>query len=90
MLLLDREPREHRVLLEHEAQRVIDAADRRAVVQHLAFGRRQQARHHAQQRGLAAARFADDADELAARDVEVDVAQHGQRLRRRRRSRSGA
>src|SRR6185312_8864738 len=75
---LDGEPRKDGVLLEHEAQLVTNARDLRSVVQHLAFGRRQEAGHHPQQCRLAAARFADDADEFAARDLEVDAGQHGE------------
>ena len=48
-------------------------ADRPAVDQHLAGGRRQQAGDDLQERGLAAARGAEQRGQLAARKVDADV-----------------
>src|SRR5688572_17899999 len=48
-----------------------------------ARGRRGDAREHLQQRALAGAVVADDAERLASRDLEVDVAQGPELLARR-------
>ena len=47
-----------------------------SIEQHLALAGRQQTRHDARERGLAAPRFTDDADRVAAQDGHVDVAEH--------------
>ena len=75
----DRQVRIERIGLEHHG----DAAVGRrhdghvgAVDQHAARGRVLQPGDDAQQRGLAAARRADEDDELAVVDLEVDALQH--------------
>ena len=76
-----REVREQRVGLEHDAEvargrrQVRDVAP--ADLDH-AFVLRVEARDRAQQRGLAAARRPEEADELALVDVERDVFQRGE------------
>ena len=57
-------------LLEHHADLGVWAGHRLAVEQHLAGGEAMQPRHRPEQRGLAAARRADDRDDLAIHDVE--------------------
>ena len=72
-----RHVREHRVLLKHDAAvrpRLI--RQRLAVEQHLAARRPLLAEQDPQERGLAAARRADDRDELAGLDVQADVLEH--------------
>src|SRR5262249_27975313 len=61
------------VLLEDERHLVRRLGDEPAAEQDLARARTQQARDALEQRRLAAARRADDADELAGRDRERDV-----------------
>ena len=76
-----RQVREQRVGLEHDAE----VARGRRQVRHVApadldhaFVLRVEARDRAQQRGLAAARGPEEADELALVDVERDVLQGGE------------
>src|SRR4029450_5322034 len=57
-------------------------ADRLALPAHFAARRTQEAAEDVQQRGLAAARGADDADELAGRDFEADVLERVHELAR--------
>ena len=82
-VLFDGQPGEDGVPLEDKSQLVVDAADRLAIVQYLALGRRQQAGHYPQQRRLAATGFADDADKLPVFDRKVDVFEYSERLGRR-------
>jgi hypothetical protein len=67
------------VVLEHHGAVDVGAGDGPAVHQQLAAGVRFQPADGAQQRALAAARGADEGDELVVRDVEVDVLQRVQR-----------
>jgi hypothetical protein len=71
----DGEPREQAVILKHHAAIGAGPGDPAAVHQHLAIARRLEPGDHPQQGGLAATRGADQADELAAADLEVDRAQ---------------
>jgi hypothetical protein len=79
----DRGPRHQRaaVLLEDERQLLGRRRNAPAAQQHLAAGRAQQARDALQERRLAAARRADDADELALAHVERDLPDRVRRLR---------
>lgn len=61
--------------LEQHGDVAAGLGDRRAGHGDLALGDRQQPGDHAEQGGLAAAGAAEDGDELALRDVEVDAAQ---------------
>ena len=72
----DREPGEHAALLKHEDAPRIGAVHRLAVDEDLAARRREEAGHDVQQRGFAAARGAEQADELAFAHFEADVVQH--------------
>ena len=75
-----RQPREQRVALEHHAAVGAGRLDAPAVEQHLAGGRPVEAGDDAQQRALAAARRAEDGDEVVLGDLEVGRAQrHGRR-----------
>ena len=75
-VLVRGQPRQQRVVLEHDAAIGARPADRLAAeLDRPAIGRGQP-RHQADQRRLARARVADDADQLAALDREVDVRQH--------------
>ena len=56
--------------------------DRRAADEDLALRRAIDAGQHVDQRGLAAARFADDGHELAAIDLQIDAVQRGELARR--------
>jgi hypothetical protein len=69
----DRAPRQQRaaVVLEHHRRFARGFGHQAAVAPHLALAGWQQPGGGAQQRGLAAAAGADDADELAARDVQA-------------------
>ena len=67
----DREPRQQPRLLEDDADLLVRRGDGHAVEHDAALARRVEARHRAQQRGLAAARAADDGDDLARRDLEA-------------------
>ena len=51
-----------------------------AVHAHLAAGRGEKSRHGIQQRGFAAARRTQQADEFTIRYFQVDVVQHGHRV----------
>ena len=77
----DRQPREQRIALEHDAAFRPGAADRRAFEQQLARARRQEAADEVEQGALAAAARADDRDELVAVDREVDPLEGGHRAR---------
>jgi len=70
-----RAPRQKIVALEHEAAVAARAAHGASVERHLARAGGFEARDDAQKGGLAAARRADDRNELAALDREVDVLQ---------------
>jgi hypothetical protein len=74
--------REHRVVLEHHADRALvgaQVADRLALEQDLAGVQWVKAGDRAQQRGLAAAARAEQREECAARDVDADVLQRDMR-----------
>ena len=80
MLSATRHVRPQRVRLEHHRRVALlgrQAEDVAALDADRAGVGRDEARDRAQQRGLAAAGAAEQRDELAARDVEADVAQHG-------------
>jgi hypothetical protein len=75
-VLPHREVREQRVALEHHVDRPLVGRQVRPgpAVQHdAARGRRLEARQHAQQRALAAARRAQQREDLALGDVQADV-----------------
>jgi hypothetical protein len=81
-VVVDRHVRVERVGLEHHGDAALDGrhvVDDHAVDLQRAAGDLLQPRDHPQKRGLAAARGADEDDQLALFDVEVDVAQHGDR-----------
>src|SRR5579883_345431 len=69
----DRSPLEQVILLQHVADLAARPGDRRAVDQHLAAGRAQDAGDEREEGALAAAALADDGDELARRHPERDV-----------------
>src|SRR5438477_9020418 len=74
-----REPRQQRMVLEHD--RAIGARARNLTLsadQH-AFSRLEQARHQIEQRRLAAPRVADERDELALSYREIDALQRRER-----------
>ena len=71
-VLRHREPGKERVALEHHAAVGARAIDALAVEQHLAGGRKVEPRDDAQQRRLAAARGAEDGDEVVLAHLEVD------------------
>jgi hypothetical protein len=71
-----REVREQRVGLEHHVERALvghQPGDVLALEQYASRGRRLEAREHAQQRRLAAARRAEQGEDLAFGDVDADV-----------------
>jgi hypothetical protein len=73
--------RKQRVGLEHHVDRALvrrDALERLAIEIKLALGRFLEACQHAQQRGLAAARRAEQGEELALVDVEREVVDGGE------------
>src|SRR5262249_10747772 len=70
-----RAPRQKIVVLEHEAAVAARTAHGASVERHLARAGRLETRDDAQKRGFTAARRADDRNELAAFDREVDVLQ---------------
>ena len=74
-VLLHREPRQHRILLRHIADPAIHPGHPHAVMQDGAILDRQDTRDHVHQRGLAAAGRADEGDELAGLDVQIDMVQ---------------
>ncbi len=69
-------PRQEIVGLEHEAAIDAGLAHHPAVEPHLARAGRFEPGDDAQERGLAAARGADDRDEFALGDRDADIAQH--------------
>ena len=71
-VLLDGEPREQRVALEHHAAVRAGARHLGAVEQHAALGRPVESRDEPQQRGLAAARGSQNRDEVVVGDGERD------------------
>ena len=78
-VLADRHVRVERVALEHHRDVAVlrfEIVDHLAVDRDLAAGDFFEAGEHAQQRALAAARGADEHDELAVDDVEADAMQH--------------
>ena len=74
-VLLDRHPGKQRVFLEHHAALRPRPGDRAAVDQDRARGRWREAGHRIEQGRLAAAGRAEQAGELPARDLQVDVLQ---------------
>ena len=74
------QPREQGGFLEHHQPMPPGSLDRQAIGEHVAAVRPRQAGDDVEQRGLAAAAGADDADELARADVERNVVE---RLHRR-------
>ena len=67
------------VILEHHGAAALarlELVDDFSVNRNLAAADRLKARHHAQQRGFAAARWAKDHDEFAGLDFKVDAANH--------------
>ena len=77
----DRHQREQRKVLEDQRGRPLVRADARHVLAgdaHRAFGRLEKAGDRAQQRGLAAARGAEDREEFAAVDLERDIFDSGE------------
>jgi hypothetical protein len=75
-VVADREPRKARVVLEDDADALRDAAlDARAVEHDVALRRRLQSGDDLEQRRLAAARRADDREEFAAAQRQVDRAE---------------
>src|SRR3954471_1756922 len=78
-VLADREPGEKRIGLEHHAAVGAGALDRLAVEQHAAGGRRIEPGDDAQQRRLAAARRAEDADEVVVLHLEVGALEGARR-----------
>ena len=75
-ILLHRQPGKQRVGLEHQPPVAVRPVDGLAAQQHLAAVRLNQPRDGADQRGLARPRKAQDRDEFAFLDVQVDTAQH--------------
>jgi hypothetical protein len=75
-IFIDREPREQRVVLEHNAAVGAGRGDFQVVEQHRAGVGPMQAGDERDERGLARAGVADDGDELAFLHGQVDVAQH--------------
>ena len=77
-VLADGQMREQRQRLEHHAEVALvrgRIGEVLAVEPDAAGGRRLEARRSAQQRGLAAARRPEQADELAVRELEIDIDQ---------------
>ena len=62
------------VILEHKGDFFFWPVHRPPVEQHLSLAGRQQSAHHTQQRRLATARGADQADEFGLSDGEIDIA----------------
>ncbi|MPM53571.1 hypothetical protein SDC9_100339 [bioreactor metagenome] len=75
-VLLHRQPGEQAVVLEHDTPVQAGAGDLVAAQRDVAFVVGIEPQHQAQQRGLAAATGAHDADEFARRQMQVDVFQH--------------
>ena len=83
-IVRDRHMRKHGIGLEHHVGRALVGRRQRHVLaadDDLAPGRRLEARDHAQQRGLAAARRPEQREELVLGDVEGDIVD-GRRRRR--------
>jgi hypothetical protein len=78
-VVLDREPGEQRVVLEDHAALGAGSVDRSPVDEHRALVGRNQAGDDRHERRLAGARRADDGEELALLDREVDAHEHGLR-----------
>ncbi|MDZ7747654.1 MAG: hypothetical protein U5K43_01480 [Halofilum sp. (in: g-proteobacteria)] len=72
-VLPDREPLEQRALLEHHAALRARADDRFVVEPDIARGRREEAGDDVEQRGLAAAGWTEDGQDLAILQAERDV-----------------
>jgi hypothetical protein len=72
-IVLDRAPRQQAELLEHHGAVLAGAGDLLAVDRHLAGIGRDQAEQHVEEGALAAARRADDGDELAFLDLDVEA-----------------
>src|SRR5262249_58127276 len=72
-VLSHRHPWKQRVVLEHHAAVAGRAGDLPAAHHHLASGRLLESGNETQQRRLAAARGADEADELSRPDREIDA-----------------
>jgi len=75
-VLFDVEPREQTVILKHDAALQTRAVDGLAIEQDAPLVLFVQAKNQAQQGGLAATAGADDADEFAGGDVELDIVQY--------------
>jgi hypothetical protein len=75
-VLPHREPRQQRMVLEHDGAVGTGRVDLATVEDHAAAGRPEQPGDDVQHRRLAAARVADQRDEFAARDLEVDAVEH--------------
>ena len=73
----DGEPGKHAALLKDEDAARVGAVHRLAVDADLARWSARETRHHVQHRRLAAARWTQQADELAFADFEIDVVEHG-------------
>ena len=76
---VDGQPRQQRVVLEHDGTVGARVVDHLAFEEDLAAGRLQQAAQDVEQGRLAASRMADQRDELALLDAQVHVAQHFRR-----------
>jgi hypothetical protein len=76
-------PRQQQILLQHVADAADGAGGFRAVDQHAATGRFQKARDDVEDRALAAARRADQADETAGRNRKRNRRQRLERAVRR-------
>ncbi len=75
-ILVDRQPRQEGVVLEHHRTVGPGFVDLAPGEEDAAFGRTQEPRHDVEEGRLAAARMADDGDELALVDLEVDPPEH--------------
>ena len=81
-VLLHGQPGKEREVLEHDGRARMDALERDSVLFDAARARRNQADEDAQERGLAAARGAEDGHDLARAHLEIDVLQDGARAPR--------
>ena len=75
-VVVDREPRQERVVLEHDGAVRARIVDLLVLQEHRAAGHRDEPGHDIEHRGLAAARMSDDRDIFALFDAERNVAQH--------------
>ena len=75
-VVVDGQPRQQRVVLEHHGAVRARLVDLAVLEEHAAGGRLEQPGDDVEQRGLAAAGVADDRDELALLDAQRDVVQH--------------